>query len=342
MCRIGFLISDGFQIMDLATQSVFEWANIVADEPFYALENFSAVGGEVRSSLGPRVCTRSLHERVDVDTWIVGGVIDPLSSPPPDTIVAFLREANISARRIGAICTGGFVLAEAGLLTQRRATTHWAYGRAMQERFPDIHVEEDQIYIVDGPIWTSAGMTAGLDLALAMVEKDLGVETARAVAHRLVMAQRRAGGQSQHSEMLNLAPKSDRIQNALNYARQNLRRSLTVEELAAIAHLSPRQFSRVFTLETGASPAKAIERLRLEVARLMIEQSRHPLEVIARETGFRDCEHMRDVFMRGVGIPPQTVRRDARMGVRGTSRIQPVDATRPHRIASSNDSSRCL
>jgi transcriptional regulator GlxA family with amidase domain len=134
----------------------------------------------------------------------------------------------------------------------------------------------------------------------------------------LVMAQRRAGGQSQHSEMLDLAPKSDRIQNALNYARQNLSRSLTVEELAKVAHLSPRQFSRVFTLETGESPAKAIERLRLEAARLMVEQSRHPFEVIARETGFRDCEHMREAFMRRVGLPPQAVRRDARTGVPGT------------------------
>ncbi|MGF6840660.1 transcriptional regulator GlxA family with amidase domain [Paraburkholderia youngii] len=161
MCRIGFLIGEGFQIMDLATQSVFERASIVADEPFYALENFSEVGGEVRFvTWPPRVGTRSLHERADVDTWIVGGVIDPLSSPPPDTIVAFLRKASISARRIGAICTGGFMLAEAGLLARRRAATHWAYGRAMQERFPDIHVEEDQIYIVDDPIWTSVGMTA--------------------------------------------------------------------------------------------------------------------------------------------------------------------------------------
>jgi len=327
MCRIGFLISDGFLSMDLALQSVFECANVVVGESFYALETFSGDGGEMRSSLGLTVSTRSLHGHVDVDTWIVGGVIDPLSSPPPDTIVTFLRKASISARRIGAICTGGFVLAEAGLLAQRRATTHWAYGRAMQERFPDIHVEEDQIYIVDGPIWTSAGMTAGLDLALAMVEKDLGAETARSVAHRLVMPQRRAGGQSQHSEMLDLAPKSDRVQNALNYARQNLRHSLTVEELAKIAHLSPRQFSRVFTLETGASPAKAIERLRLEAARLMIEQSRHPLEVIAKETGFRDCEHMRGAFKREVGRPPQAVRRHKRMVARQILPTDPVDAT---------------
>ncbi|KVC66133.1 AraC family transcriptional regulator [Burkholderia ubonensis] len=313
MHRIGFLISDGFQIMALVPQSVFEYANMVAGDAFYALENFSADGGEVRSSLGVAVGTRSLRGKIDVDTWIVAGVNDPLESPAPEKLLAYLRRAGRRARRIAGICTGAFVLAEAGLLAQRRATTHWAFGRDMQQRFPDIRVEDDRIYIVDGPVWTSAGMTAGLDLALAMVEKDLGPEVARSVAHKLVMHQRRAGGQSQHSEMLELAPKSDRIQNALNYARRNLGRSLTVEELAETVHLSPRQFSRVFTLETGQSPAKAIERLRLEAARLMIEQSRHPLDVIARETGFRDRRHMREAFVRGFGLPPQAVRRDSRL-----------------------------
>jgi transcriptional regulator GlxA family with amidase domain len=312
MHRIGFLLSDGFQVMALAPQAVFEYANITAGEPFYRLDNFSVEGGEVRSSLGMSVRTRPLQTRCDVHTWIVGGVNDPLTSPAPARVLAFLRKASGRARRIAAICTGGFVLAEAGLLAHRRATTHWAFAQEMQTRFPDIHVEDDRIYIVDGPVWTSAGMTAGLDLALAMVEKDLGAEVARSVAHKLVMHQRRSGGQSQHSEMLELAPKSDRIQNALNYARQNLNRPLTVELLAEVAHLSPRQFTRVFTQETGKSPAKAIEGLRLEAARFMIEQSRHPLDVIARETGFRDRRHMREVFMRGFGLPPQAVRRDAR------------------------------
>jgi len=204
------------------------------------------------------------------------------------------------------------VLAESGLLDGRRVTTHWYFSREMQAMFPEIQVEDDRIYLIDGPIWTSAGMTAGLDLALAMVEKDLGPEAARSVAHKLVMHQRRSGGQSQHSEILDLAPKSDRIQNALNYARKNLSHALSVEELAESVSLSPRQFSRVFAAETGQSPAKAIEGLRLEAARLMIEQSRHPLEVIARETGFRDRRHMREVFMRGFGVPPQAIRRAVR------------------------------
>jgi transcriptional regulator GlxA family with amidase domain len=312
MHRIGYVLTEGFQVLAIATQSVFEFANIVSGEPFYALENYSAAGGEVRSSVGLSVRTRLLSACSEADTWIFTGVIQPLSRPTPAAELAFARQVSPHARRIAAICTGSFVLAEAGLLSGRRATTHWAYARDMQRLYPDIHVEDDRIYIIDGSVWTSAGMTAGIDLALAMVEKDLGAEVARSVAHRLVMHQRRSGGQSQHSELLDMTPKSDRIQRALDYARKNLHEALTVEDLAESANLSPRQFSRVFTAETGQSPAKAIEGLRLEAARLMIEQSRHPLEVVARETGFRDRRHMREVFMRGFGQPPQAVRREVR------------------------------
>ncbi|MGY8526013.1 GlxA family transcriptional regulator [Paracidovorax citrulli] len=320
MHRVGYLLRDGFQVMALATQTVFEFANADAPEPFYEVENYSLEGGEVRSSLGLTVTTRKLTPSSHADTWIVGGVLDPLGAPASAREVAFVRKASQLARRVAAICTGAFTLAEAGLLEGRRATTHWAFAREMQARFPAIQVEEDRIYIADGPVWTSAGMTAGLDLAVALVERDLGTEIARGVARKMVMHQHRSGGQSQHSEMLALAPKTDRIQDALNYARQNLARTLTVEELAEKVNLSPRQFSRVFTAETGQSPAKAIEGLRLEAARLMIEQSRHPLEVVARETGFRDRRHMREVFMRGFGVPPQSMRRDSRSGAVQTRR----------------------
>ncbi|MCX5540775.1 GlxA family transcriptional regulator [Paraburkholderia sp. CNPSo 3076] len=316
MHRIGYLLSDEFQVMALATQSVFEYANMVAGSPFYAIENYSVEGGAVRSSLGMSVDTlrTPAPARSRVDTWIVAGVNDPRTVDAAPAVLAFLRRASGRARRVAGICTGGFVLAEAGLLDGRRATMHWYYARDLQQRFPEVRVEDDRIYIVDGPVWTSAGMTAGLDLALAMVERDLGAEVARSVAHKLVMHQRRSGGQSQHSEMLALAPKSDRIQNALDYARRNLSSALTVEQLADAVHLSPRQFSRVFTAETGQSPARAVEGLRLEAARLMIEQSTHPLDVIARETGFRDRRHMREAFVRGFGVPPQAVRREVRAG----------------------------
>ncbi|MDB5408101.1 MAG: AraC family transcriptional regulator, partial [Rhodospirillales bacterium] len=186
------------------------------------------------------------------------------------------------------------------------------HARDLQARFPKVKVEEDRIFICDGPVWTSAGMTAGIDLALAMVEQDLGAEVARAVARKLVVYHRRAGGQSQFSALLELEPKSDRIQSALIYAKRNLDKPLTVGKLAEAAHLSPRQFSRAFRAETGQSPAKAVENLRLEAARLMMEQSRHPIDVVARQTGFADRDHMRRVFLRTFGQPPQVIRRNAR------------------------------
>ena len=312
MHHIGYLLSDGFQVMALGTQTVFEFANLVFGKTFYSVGNYSIDGHAICSSLGLVVTTDIADERVQADTWMVLGVADPLVDPPAPELVRCLRERAATARRVASICTGAFTAAEAGLLSGRRATTHWAFAGELQCRFPDITVEDDRIYIVDGPMWTSAGMTAGLDLALALVEKDLGDDVARSVAHKLVMHQRRSGGQSQHSELLALAPKSDRIQNALDYARTQLKRQLSVEELAERVHLSPRQFTRVFTAETGQSPAKAIERLRLESARLLIERSQHDLEEIARETGFRDRRHMREAFLRGYGIPPQAIRQGSR------------------------------
>ncbi|WP_339533778.1 GlxA family transcriptional regulator [Pseudomonas hunanensis] len=311
MHRVGYLLTEGFQIMSLATQTVFEFANIVAGKAVYRLENFSVGGGTVRSSLGMSVETLPLAAPGLADTWMVTGTLTPLT-PPGDEVLASVRGFVDAARRTAGLCTGCFVLAQAGVLDGRRATTHWAYANKLRELHPKIDVEEDRIFIVDGSIWTSAGMTAALDMALGMVEKDLGNEIARSVAHKMVMHQRRSGGQSQHSELLSLSPRTDRIQSALDYARGHLSRPLSVEELAQVAHLSPRQFTRVFTAETGQSPAKAIEGLRLEAARLMIEQSRHSLEVVAKETGFRDRRHMREVFIRGFGVPPQAVRRDAR------------------------------
>lgn len=313
MHRIGYLLTDGFQMLALGTQSVFEFANAGLDQPFYAVEQYAIEAGGVRSSMGVTVSCKAISEAGRLDTLVILGVTDPLGNPTPAKLVDFLKEHGGTWRRVAGICTGAFILAEVGLLHGRRATTHWAYGRTLQQMHPDADIEEDRIYMVDGPVWTSAGMTAGFDLALALVEKDLGNEVARTVAHKMVMHQRRSGGQTQHSELLQLSPKSDRIQNVLSYARKNLHRAVSVEELAESANLSPRQFTRVFTAETGQSPAKALEGLRLETARLMIEQSRHPLEIIARETGFRDRRHLREAFVRGFGVPPLSLRREARV-----------------------------
>jgi transcriptional regulator GlxA family with amidase domain len=309
MQRIGFVALPGFQVLSIGALSVFEYANKEMDEPVYDLRLLSETGGSIRSSVGISVTTEPFDD-INFDTLIVGGSAEIGSLTPG--VIRFLRRALVRYRRVAATCTGAFILAEAGLLDGRRATTHWNRARELQARFPKVKVEEDRIFIVDGPVWTSAGMTAGIDLALAMIEQDLGADVARAVARKLVVYHRRAGGQSQFSALLELEPKSDRIQSALDYAKRNLDKPLTVRQLAGAARLSPRQFSRAFRAETGQSPAKAVENLRVEAARLMMERSRHPIDVIARQTGFADRDRMRRAFLRAFGQPPQVVRRNAR------------------------------
>lgn len=310
MKRIGLVVFPGFQIVDLAALSVFELANMSANGPAYEIQLLSEHGGPVASSSGVPVETKPFS-KAKFDTVLVAGWMSPLPSSP--ALLAFMSSASKSSRRIASICTGAFVLAEAGILDGRRATTHWAFARNMQAQFPKVKVQEDRIFIVDGSVWTSAGMTSCIDLCLAMIESDLGVDVARGVARKMVVYHRRTGGQSQFSALLELQPKSDRIQDALAFAKKNLRSDLSVEVLAEAARLSPRQFSRAFRSETGQSPAKAIENLRVEAARLLMEEAQHPVDVIARETGFSDPERMRRAFLRAFGQPPQAIKRAARM-----------------------------
>jgi transcriptional regulator GlxA family with amidase domain len=309
MQRIGFIVFPGYQVMSFAVISVFEFANFAAGTPLYDIRLLSETGGPIRTSIGIDVATAAFDDTA-FDTLIVGGGTEIEPSTPG--LIEFVRQAPARYRRVAATCTGAFVLAEAGLLDGRRATTHWYHARTLQAQYPTMKMEEDRIFINDGPIWTSAGMTAGIDLALALVEQDLGADLARAVAKKLVVHHRRAGGQSQFSALLELDPKSDRIQSALAYARRNLHTPLTVAQLADAARLSPRQFSRAFHAETGQSPAKAVEHLRIEAARLMMEQTRHPIDTVAQQTGFADRDRMRRAFLRAFGQPPQAIRRNAR------------------------------
>jgi transcriptional regulator GlxA family with amidase domain len=310
MKRIGLAVFPGFQLLDLVAVTVFELANKYGSTPAYEIEVLSEHGGSVASSSGVPIETRRFG-KTTFDTIMVMGWMAPLSPSPG--LLAFLKSASKMSRRTASICTGAFVLAEAGLLEGRRATTHWAFARDMQAQFPAVKVQEDKIFIVDGPVWTSAGMTSCIDLCLAMVESDLGVDIAREVARKMVVYHRRTGGQSQFSALLELQPKSDRIQDALAYARKNLKKDLSVDILAEAARLSPRQFSRAFRAETGQSPAKAIENLRVEAARMLMEEAEHPVDVIARETGFSDPERMRRAFLRAFGQPPQAIKRAMRM-----------------------------
>ncbi|MGO4761860.1 GlxA family transcriptional regulator [Cupriavidus sp. 2KB_3] len=309
MHTIGFVVFPNFYLMGLAAVTAFELANVVLEERAYDVTVLSESGGLVISSAGIRVDSLPFGNNA-YDTVMFGsGVEIDITSA---ALTAFVSRSLKTSRRIAAPCTGAFILAQAGVLDGRRATTHWRFAHDLQRRFPKITVEEDQIFIVDGPIWTSAGMTATIDMALAMIEKDHGPEVSRTVARKLVIYHRRAGGQSQFSTLLDLDPKSDRIQKAIDHANANLREALTVDELADVAGLSPRQFSRAFSAETGQSPAKAVEHLRVEAARLLLEKGRLSLDVIAQEVGFTDRERMRRAFVRTTGQPPQAVRRLSR------------------------------
>ena len=184
MQRVGFIVLPGFQLLSVSALSVFELANWEMGESVYDVHLLSETGGSIRSSIGISVATEPFDDR-NFDTVMVGGsaVVGALTPG----VIKFLRQALQRSRRIASTCTGAFVLAEAGLLDGRRATTHWHRARELQIRFPKLKVEEDRIFIVDGQVWTSAGMTAGIDLALAMIEKDFGADVARAVARKLVV-----------------------------------------------------------------------------------------------------------------------------------------------------------
>ena len=306
MRTIGFILEDGFQVMGLAALSAFEFVNDTLGEEAYRLRVMSESGGTIRSSLKIGIETAPLSDFPDT-LIVVGELVPKLPSQKLREYIA--RAGRTESRRVAGICTGAFLLADAGLLNGRLATTHWAHAKRLQEQYPQVHVDDDRIFVQDGNIWTSAGMSAGIDLTLALIEGDFDAALSRLVARKLVVYHRRPGGQSQFSALLDLEPRSDRIRKALVYAKEHLRNPLNVEELAGAANLSPRQFSRIFLKETGHSPAKAVERLRLEAARAMLEDGHPPIEIVARDTGFADRDRMRRAFLRSFGQPPQSLRR---------------------------------
>jgi transcriptional regulator GlxA family with amidase domain len=228
--------------------------------------------------------------------------------------LAFVRGLAKRGVRIASVCSGAILLAEAGLLDGRRATTHWQRTRQFLKTYPQVKLEPDQIFTRDGNIWTSAGITAGIDLCLAMVTEDFGDEIAQRTAKQLVLYHRRSGGQSQFSSLLELKAPNGRFGPLLAWAREHLDAPLTVEDLAEQAGMSSRHFTRAFIAETGTTPSKAVERLRIEVARQRVQSSSEAIERVAETTGFRDPERMRRAFIRAFGQPPQSLRRAARAG----------------------------
>ncbi|WP_414451966.1 GlxA family transcriptional regulator [Burkholderia sp. 22PA0099] len=301
--KVGFVFYQGFTPLQIAVAGAFDVANRHAGRTIYEVRVLSKSGGPLRGPIGVSIDSEPFSDALFDLLIVCGGPVEP----EPD-IVAFLRGAPQRSRRIASVCTGAFALAAAGLLEGRSATTHWGSARLLQERYPAIKVEENRIFMSDGPIWTCAGSTAGLDLALAFIEEDFGIDLARTIARFFVMYHRRSGGQTQYSTLLELEPKSDRIQKVVTYARRHLTNRLSIDELAEVANLSPRQFSRIFQEETGQSPARAVENLRVEAARILMEDSDHPIEAVAQQTGFGDSGRMRRAFIRAFGQSPQVIR----------------------------------
>ncbi|HEX6860521.1 MAG TPA: GlxA family transcriptional regulator [Caulobacteraceae bacterium] len=309
MRTVGVLIFPDFQLLDAAGPiAAFEIAARYVPGA-YAIRVLTRAPGLVASSSGASMHAEAFETAPNLDTLLVAGG-EGTRGPAicPDTL-AFVRGAK--TRRTASVCSGAYILAEAGLLDGRRATTHWQRSADFARRYPAVRLEPDRIFVRDGAIWTSAGITAGIDLALAMVAEDLGEAIARATAQQLVVYHRRPGGQSQFSQLLELEH-GGRFDAVLAWARENLHEPLTVEQLAARAAMSPRHFARAFAAEKAVTPAKAVERLRVEAARALLDSQPLRVEDVAIEAGFGDPERMRRAFMRAFGQPPQALRRAAR------------------------------
>jgi transcriptional regulator GlxA family with amidase domain len=309
---LALVIFDGFQIIDAAGPiGAFEIADFLADGRGYRLRVLAPGGGAVASSAGVEMVAHPLDDR-SYDTVMVAGGQGTRSKANAASLAPWLRRQAKTAGRIASVCSGAYLLAEAGLLDGRRCTTHWGASDHFARAYPKARLDADRIWVRDGPVWTSAGVTAGIDLALAMIEEDLGSEIARATAQQLVVHHRRPGGQSQFSALLEMGGVHGRFGTLMDWARERLAEPLSVERLAERAAMSPRHFARAFAAEVGVTPAKAVERLRLEAARLRIETTREPIDRVAETAGFGDPERMRRAFLRAFGQPPQALRRAAR------------------------------
>lgn len=310
---IGMFVFEGFQLLDAAGPiGVFEMPTRGMSPPPYRLTVYSLDGGPVRSSCGVSMLTEALPPKLKLDTLIVSGGEGTREAYTDERLLAAIRDLSARTRRTCSVCSGSFLLAAAGLLEGLSATTHWRRSAQFERTFPGTRLLADRIYVRDGKFWTSAGITAGIDLALALVEDDLGEDVSRRAARELVVHQRRAGGQSQFSVMQDVRLASGRFDELIGWVRTNLAAPLDVDTLAARAAMSPRNFARVFRSETGATPARFVEKLRLEAARQSVETTSLPLQQIAIETGFGDPERMRVAFVRAYGQPPMVLRRQNR------------------------------
>lgn len=326
--RIGIFIYAGADILDIAGPSeVFAFANLmltlqgIIKEPAYIIDILAEKTGVVTTLMGLQIVATHAYNEVDnFDTLIIAGgfvpdkffqgidVGNPFIFQNP-VFIDWLRTMSTRVRRLASVCTGTFALAESGLLNGRRATTHWDFCQRLLLDYPEIKVEPNQIFIQDDNIFTSGGITSGIDLALAMVEDDWGHELALAVARYLVVFLKRQGGQSQFSNYLTSeAVSRPDLRELQTWIIANPTEDHRVESLAVRMCMSPRNFARLFLLETGMTPAKYVDMARIDTARHYLANSKLSIEAIAEKSGFLDPERMRRSFIRQLGVNPKSYR----------------------------------
>lgn len=314
--RVVIIVYPGVTLLDGAGPAqVFHSAVTAANEIIapYDVVMASEQGGPITSDTGIAMGTVSLEDAAatEIDTLLVAGGDGVFDIIGDGMLIEWLRDQALRVRRIGSTCMGTFLLAAAGLLDGRRATTHWRWCEELQKRYPELTVEHDSIFVRDDPIWSSAGVTAGIDLALAMVEEDCGRRLALQVARNLVVYLKRPGGQSQFSSALAAQIIDDKgTFSALHaWLSENLNGDLRVERLADHAGMSPRNFARLYAARVGMTPAKAVETMRVEAAKQLLEESNKAIATVAADCGFGDIERMRRAFLRHTGTAPLQYRR---------------------------------
>jgi len=316
--KVAILIYEGVQSLDVTGPlEVFAGAQrLIAEtgrgEPGYEIRVLSPDGEPVRSSSGLRIAPDGSIDDAPhtLDTLIVAGGAGHARAAHERELTAWIAGAASRARRTASVCTGAFLLAEAGLLSGRRASTHWAYAADLAACYPDVQVEPEPIFVRDGNIWTSAGVTCGMDLALALVEEDLDREAALLIARMLVLFLRRPGNQSQFSVTLgSQTPGREPLREVQRSVLESIAGEHSVEAMASRAHMSPRHFARAFRAETGVTPARFVERVRVEAARRMLEEGSEPIAAVAAACGFGTPETMRRVFLRTLEVGPAEYRR---------------------------------
>lgn len=315
--RIGIILFDGADLLDVAgPASAFHMAarlfvdrNGATAERAYHVDLLSLDGGPVRTWQEFHIVTQPVGEPApgEYDTMIVaGGIVTHATCDP--RLVAWFQRNHCRLRRLGSVCTGAFILARAGLLNGRRAATHWNDCDALQARYPAIDVDPDAIFVEDRGIWTSAGVTTGIDMALAMIEEDHGHELALLVARRLVVFVKRPGGQSQFSTQLQSQSVEGPLAALLHWIVEHPDADLRAEKLAERANMSLRSFYRAFEDATGNSPAEWVESARIEVAKRLLEQTSQRIDQVARKAGFLTYERLRKTFARRIGVAPAAYR----------------------------------